>query len=194
MIIIEEVLVSNSLLQQEFACDIPSCKGSCCWEGDLGAPIEESELSILKEEYPKVKPYLDEESQTIIESGGTHMEIGGSDPYCTPLKADGRCAYMIGQIGQVAVCAWEKAYNDGATSFRKPISCHLYPIRISRSPQNQMDVLVYDDWSICSAARVKGEKDKIHVLTFLREPLIKKYGEEFYERLQTCLKGYLDNK
>ncbi len=194
MIIIEEILISDSLLGQHFSCDLEACKGSCCWEGDLGAPVEESELEIISSEYNILRDYLDEESQNIIELGGKVSETGGQDKYSTPLKADGRCVYMMGKKGEMAVCAFEKAYEEGKTTFRKPISCHLYPIRISRSPQNNMEVLNFDDWSICHAAKKKGIKDKIHVLRFAKESLVSRYGEEFYDRLQICLNGYLDNK
>jgi hypothetical protein len=180
MLLIDDKLISWEVLQEHFACDLNACKGACCWEGDLGAPLEPEETIILDDIYPKVAPFLREEGRRAIAEQGTWVDIE-EEAYHTPLIKGRDCAYLTYNELGIALCGIEQAYRAGAIDFCKPISCHLYPIRVLKLPD--YDALNYDRWSICSAACQKGERQKIRVFEFLREPLIRKYGEEFYQAL-----------
>ncbi|MEL6132711.1 MAG: DUF3109 family protein [Bacteroidota bacterium] len=177
---IDDKLVSSEVTQELFACDIAACKGACCVEGELGAPLEKSELPILKEIYPKVKPYLRKEGIQAIEEEGTWVRdfTGGLS---TPLVEGQECAYVTFSKNGTALCGIEQAHRDGATDFKKPISCELYPIRVQ--PVGEFTALNYDRWDICSAACFKGAYEGVKVYEFVKDALIRAYGEEFYQQL-----------
>ncbi|MDX2247381.1 MAG: DUF3109 family protein [Bacteroidia bacterium] len=181
MIQIEDKLVSGEVLDELFACDILRCKGACCVEGDLGAPLEDDELSILAEIFDQVEPFLRPEGKRAIAEQGTSVAdfTGG---YSTPLVNDRECAYVTYTPDRIALCGIEQAYEAGKINFRKPISCHLYPIRISQSRYHE--VLNYDRWDICAAACVKGKNNGIRVFEFVKDALIRKYGEDFFASLK----------
>ncbi len=186
MIEIEGVLIQDDVLGEEFVCNLNACKGACCVEGDAGAPLEKNELVVLKEIYPKVKPYMTEKGIAAIEKYGTHVVDDDGD-YTTPcVDGNKECAYVTWEDG-ITKCAIEKAHQDGIINWRKPISCHLYPIRITQYPD--FDVLNYDRWHICHAACTLGHKLNIPVYSFLKEPLIRKYGEEWYKTLEESIKN-----
>ncbi|TAE52117.1 MAG: DUF3109 family protein [Bacteroidetes bacterium] len=180
VIAVGDVLVSADLRDEMFACDLARCKGACCVEGDLGAPLDKEELPVLKEIYPKIKPFLRPEGIRAIEEQGTHVRdfTGG---YSTPLVQGKECAYVTFTPQGIALCGIEQAQQQGVVEFRKPISCHLYPIRIKK--YKDFDALNYDEWDICSPACSKGSRDGTPVYVFLKEALIRKYGEEFYYKL-----------
>ena len=186
MIQLEDKLISGDLASEMFACDLSRCKGACCVEGDLGAPLEEDELAVLAEIYPKVKPFLREEGIRAIEEQGTSLR-DFTDGYSTPLVQGRECAYAIFDEKGVALCGIEAAYEAGEVGFRKPISCHLYPIRITQT--RKFEALNYDRWHICSPACSRGQAEGIKVYEFLREALIRKYGEEFYENLAALIEA-----
>jgi len=183
MIQIGRALLSLDVIEKHFVCDLEQCKGICCIEGDSGAPLTEEETDILKQIYPQVKPYMTQEGIAAVEEQG-HYVLDIDDDLVTPLVNNRECAYVIYKDG-ITLCAIEKAYFDQKIDFRKPISCHLYPIRITE--YTELDAVNYDKQSICKQACVLGKKLHVPVYKFLREPLIRKYGEEWYKELEVAV-------
>ncbi len=180
MILIEKTVISDDIKDKLFVCDLEKCKGACCVEGDLGAPLEDDELPILEDIYEKVKPYLSEEGKQAIEQQGKYI-LDEENEYSTPTIDGKECAYAIYDEKGILKCGIELAYRDGKISFQKPISCHLYPIRITR--YDDYDAINYNQWHICSDACVLGESLNVPVYKFLKEPLIRKYGKIWYDEL-----------
>lgn len=180
MILIEDTCISDDVADKFFVCDIEKCKGACCVEGDLGAPLEDVELPILDEIFEKIKPYLSPEGIKAIEEQGKYIKDWEGD-YSTTTIDEKECAYAIYDKKGILQCGIEQAYNDGVIDFKKPISCHLYPIRITK--YESYHAINYDRWSICSDACALGDKLGVEVYKFLKEPLIRAYGEAWYEQL-----------
>lgn len=174
-------LVSEELIKENFICNLEKCKGACCIEGDSGAPLNEDELAILEEIYPKVKPYMTAKGIEAIEQQGTSVKDFEGDYTTTCVDVNKECAYVTWENG-ITKCAIEKAYEDKVIDWKKPISCHLYPIRLTQYPE--FDMLHYDIWSICSSACTFGNEHKVKVYQFLKEPLIRKYGPDWYDELE----------
>lgn len=183
MIFIGDILVSDELVEEQFVCNLDACKGACCWEGDFGAPLDPAELATLDRIYPEVAPYLSPAGRAVIDREGRYVTYKDNNSPGTPLVAGGPCAYMTLDRNGVAQCAFERAYLDGKTDYRKPLSCHLYPIRITRNRTAGYEALNYERWDICSAACTKGAKEKVAVYQFAKEALVRAYGTEFYEAL-----------
>jgi hypothetical protein len=180
MIQIDDKLISEDLFSEEFVCNLAKCKGICCVEGDAGAPLDEDETKILDEIYPKIKSYLRPEGIQAIEEQGTYtLDFEGD--LVTPLVNNAECAYVIFDEKGYTKCAIEKAYEDGVIEWQKPISCHLYPIRITE--YSNFSAINYHEWDICSDACTLGKELGVKVYQFLKKPLIRKYGEEFYQTL-----------
>lgn len=182
MIQIDDTLISRDLFDKKFVCDLKACKGACCIEGDSGAPLEDKELPILKEVYEEVKPYMCEKGIEAVEEQGVYITDSWDGEMVTPLVDGKECAYVVFEEDGSLKCAIEQAYLDGKIDWRKPISCHLYPIRI-QSYKNY-DAVNYDKWDICGAACSLGEKLGVQVYKFAKEPLIRKYGEDWYNTLE----------
>ena len=181
MLIVGNVLVSEELIDKCFCCDLEQCKGECCVAGDLGAPVAPDEVAELEEYFPDYQKYMTEEGVAVVENGGTFV-FNGDDSFETPLvDSNNACAFAVAENG-IVKCAIEKCFLNGDIPFRKPISCYLYPIRIRRV--GDYDALNYDHWSICKTAVENGNKLKIPVYRFLKEPLIAKYGESWYAELE----------
>ena len=181
MISIKNTLVSEDLLEQEFVCDLSACKGACCVAGDGGAPLNDEELEDLESIYEDVKPYMSENGIKVVEEKGNWLvgEDGGKE---TPLVQGKECVYVFFDQNNIAKCAIEAAYREGKIKYKKPISCELYPIRISS--YSEFDAVNYHKWDICKPACDCGQKLKIPVYKFLKEPLIKKYGPDWYKGLE----------
>ena len=180
MIQIDDKLISEDLFSEEFVCNLAKCKGICCVEGDAGAPLDEDETKILDEIYPKIKSYLRPEGIQAIEEQGTYtLDFEGD--LVTPLVNNAECAYVIFDEKGYTKCAIEKAYEDGVIDWQKPISCHLYPIRITE--YSNFSAINYHEWDICSDACTLGKELGVKVYQFLKKPRIRKYGEEFYQTL-----------
>jgi len=179
MIALGNTMISDDVADKFFVCDLNKCKGACCVEGDAGAPLENEELAILEEIYPKVKPYLSKEGKKAIEEQGLYIELEGD--YETPIIKGRECAYAVYDKQGVLGCGIEKAYNDGKVKFKKPISCHLYPIRITK--YDHYDAINYERWHICNCAIKKGTQLGVEVYKFLKDPLIRKYGKKWYNQL-----------
>jgi hypothetical protein len=180
MIAVGETLVSENLLEKKFVCDLNACKGACCVEGESGAPLENEEADILEAIYEKVKPYIPADGIKAIEKTGKY-EIDSDGDLVTPLVKGKHCAYTYFEKG-MALCAIEKAYKEGKVGFKKPISCHLYPVRISKT--KVYDSVNYHKWNICKAACVNGAKLEVPVFRFVKEALVRKYGEAWYKELE----------
>lgn len=182
MISIGDTLISEDILEKQFVCDLTACKGACCVEGDAGAPLEPEEVKILADEYEKVKPFLRPEGIQAIEEQGTHVidELDGEP--ITPLVNDAECAYVVFDENGTTLCGIEKAWKEGKTDFRKPVSCHLYPIRVQK--YSSFEAVNYHKWKICSAACTLGESLKLPVYKFTKDALIRKYGSEWYGDLE----------
>lgn len=188
MYVIGEVLVSDEIASERFVCDLTACKGACCWEGDFGAPLEAEELPVLEQVYESVRPYMSPAGIAEVEKQGHYVE-DREGVVSTPLIQGGPCAYMVFDSNGIAKCAIEQAYLNGEIDFHKPISCHLYPIRISRNPKSGFEALNYDRWDICSAACSKGNREKVAIYQFTKAALVRKYGEEFWNELDAMVKA-----
>lgn len=186
MLKVGEVLVSDDIRDKEFVCNLEKCKGACCVEGDFGAPLAEEELAILAEIYPIVKPYLSPEGIKVIEKQGTHT-IDDEGELCTPVIGGRECVYAIYDKKGILKCGIEQAYLDGKTHWKKPISCHLYPIRVTQ--KKSFEALNYHKWHICSPACALGKELQVPVYKFLKDPLIRKYGEAWYGELVTLIEN-----
>lgn len=180
MIVIGNTVISDDLGDQFFVCELSKCKGACCVEGDLGAPLEEDELKKIEEVYPIVKTYMSEEGKKAVEEQGLYIK-DWEDDYSTPTIKDRECAYAYYDEKKILKCAIEQAYNDGKIGWKKPISCHLYPVRISKL--NHYEAINYDRWHICNDACHNGRALGVPLYKFLKEPLVRKYGEEWYKEL-----------
>lgn len=188
MIAIDNVLVSDQVVEDQFVCDLTKCKGGCCEDGDAGAPLDVSELTHLNNFYEEIKLYMTTEGVREIERQGKYIydqEFG----WVTPTVNSQICAYGFKDKQGVVKCAIEQAYNDEKISWKKPISCHLFPIRISQSKNGKSDFVNYEPREdLCSAACKLGQKLKVPAYVFLKEAIIRKYGEEFYETLDATAK------
>lgn len=180
MIQIDDTIISTDILRKEFVCNIQKCKGICCVEGDSGAPLDEEELPILEEIFSDIKPFLRPEGIKAIEEQGTYVKDDDGD-WVTPLVDGAECAYVVFDEKGITKCGIEKAYEEGATDFQKPISCHLYPVRVDK--YKAFTAVNYHKWDICSDACTLGQELNVTVAEFLKEPLIKKFGQEWYDQL-----------
>ncbi|MGF1565551.1 MAG: DUF3109 family protein [Flavobacteriales bacterium] len=183
MIIIGKTLVSDELFSEQFTCDLAACKGACCVEGSSGAPLEDEELQILEDIYDEVRPYLRPEGIAAIEQQGFFIVDQDGD-FTTPLVDDAECAYVVFDDSGTAKCGIEQAYRDGKVNWAKPISCHLYPIRIKEL--KDFDALNYHKWHICEPACACGARFKMPVFRFCKSSLIRKYGEAYYNELEAA--------
>ena len=186
MLKVGEILVSDDIKDVEFVCHLEKCKGACCVEGELGAPLEEDELPIMKAIQEEVKPYLTREGLKSIKRHGAYVLDEDGD-FSTPTIGGKECAYSIYDEQGILKCGIEQAYLDGKTKFRKPISCHLYPIRVTK--KKNFEALNYHKWSVCSAACALGKSLGIPVYKFLKDPLIRKYGKAWYKELVSQIEG-----
>ena len=182
MIAIGQVLVSDEVIEAQFVCDLNACKGGCCVDGDCGAPLTKEETAIIADIFPKVRPYLSAEYVAEVERQGTHVmddEFG----YVTPTVGGGICTYAYTDDLGIVKCAIEKAWQDGKIEFQKPISCHLYPIRVIEQPG--YEAVNYEPRKkLCRPACKLGRKLQVPVYKFLKEPIIRKWGAQFYEALE----------
>lgn len=184
MIAIDNVLVSDQIIKEQFVCDLSKCKGACCVDGDAGAPLDKKELKKIDEVFEHVLPYLDSTSKNEIERQGRYVynkEFG----WVTPTINNAVCVYGIKDANGIVKCGIEQAYLDGKVKWKKPISCHLFPIVVSKSRDGVTEFANYEPREDnCKAACALGKKLKVPVYTFLKEPLVRKFGPRFYEALE----------
>lgn len=184
---IGKTLISEEILEAAFVCDLKACKGACCVEGTSGAPLQNEELEILEEIYPEVKPFLRPEGIRAIEAQGTYVK-GSDGEWETPLVNQRECAYVVFDKG-VAQCGLEKAQKAGATTWKKPVSCHLYPVRVRE--YTKITAVNYHQWHICDPACNLGGSLEIPIYKFVREALIRKFGKAWYEELEEVGRQHL---
>jgi hypothetical protein len=184
MIAIDNVLLSDELVQEQFVCDLTACKGACCVDGDAGAPLDKKELKKIDDVLEAVLPYLDKESLDEIERQG-HYVYNEEFGWVTPTINNAVCVYAIKEKSGLVKCGIEQAYLDGKVDWKKPISCHLFPLVVKKSKDGVTDFANYrprEDH--CKAACSLGKKLKVPVYQFLKEPLIRRFGLKFYETLE----------
>lgn len=180
-----KTIVSEDIIEKDFVCNLSACKGACCIDGEAGAPISIAETKILEDIYEDLKPFLRSEGIKEIEKQGTSIKTSFGD-YETPLINHADCAYVIFDENQTAMCGIEEAYNQGAISFKKPISCHLYPIRIKE--YSEFTALNYHKWHICDNACTLGKELQVPMYKFVKDALIRRFGNEWYEKLDAVAK------
>ena len=190
MLEIGRTIVSLDILEKQFLCDLLKCKGACCVEGDSGAPVTAEEVKAIEEAYPEVQAYISEAHQAEIKRQGFAV-VDFEGDLVTPLVENQQCVYTYEEKG-ILKCGIEKAYLDGKTKFRKPISCHLFPIRITE--YKRFDAVNYQQIDICKPGRQCGKSEKLPLYVFLKEPLVRKYGEEWYEQLRYAAENYFAQK
>lgn len=188
---IGKALISKEVLEEEFVCNLSACRGACCVEGDGGAPLENEEVEIIEKQLDSIKPYLRKEGLDVIEKEG-FWYVDDDEEKLTSLIEDRECVFVTYDERGITKCGIEQAHIDGKTEFKKPISCHLYPIRLQ---QYQNFVAVnYHRWQICEAACFNGKELNVEVYKFLKEPLIRKFGEEWYKELAQTAENWADQK
>ncbi|WP_075340531.1 DUF3109 family protein [Tenacibaculum agarivorans] len=180
-----KTIVSEDIVQKEFVCNLSACKGTCCVEGEAGAPLDEDETKILEEIYPKVKPFLRKEGVESIEKQGTWVtsDFGELE---TPLIDGKECAYVIFDSKGTALCAIEEAYNKDLIPWKKPISCHLYPVRVK--DYAEFSAVNYHKWEICDDACSLGKELQVPIYKFVKEALVRKFGQHWYDELEKVAK------
>ena len=183
-------MISDDVVEKQFVCDLAKCKGGCCEEGDAGAPLDDEELDIILAMYEKVKPYLTDAALKEIERKGKYVynkEFG----WVTPTLGNDKeiCVYGKRDENGIIKCAFEQAYYDGIIPWKKPISCHLFPIIINKGKKGSYDKINYEAREkLCNPACALGKKLQVRTYEFLKEPIIRKYGEEFYQALDHVAK------
>lgn len=178
---IGKTIVSEEILDNDFVCNLSACKGACCVDGEYGAPLEENETEVLLNIFEDVKPYLRPEGVAAIMEQGAFVK-GEDGEWETPLVNKSECAYVIFSKEGIAKCGLEAAYLDGATKWKKPISCHLYPVRTKA--YSEFTAVNYHQWEICNPACSLGKELQVPIYKFVKEALIKKFGEAWYEELE----------
>jgi len=176
-----KTIISESIIEKDFVCNLSACKGACCVDGDAGAPLDKDEVKILEDIYPKIKPFLRPEGIKEIEKQGTSITTVFGDLE-TPLIKGADCAYVIFDEKETALCGIEEAYNQGEVDWKKPVSCHLYPIRVKE--YKEFSAVNYDKWEICDDACSLGKELQVPIYKFVKEALIRKFGEDWYSELE----------
>lgn len=184
MIEVEEgILFSEELFERKFVCDLSACKGACCVEGESGAPLSEEEDRRINELLPLIEPYLNEQGKaTIAEQGVSTVDLDG-ELVTAIVGGVAECAFTVFEKDGTAKCGIEQAFNDGAIEFRKPASCHLYPIRVSQL-NGGVKALNYHHWPICAPACDCGSKLNVPAFKFLKHAITENFGAGFYAKLE----------
>ncbi len=185
MLQIENTLISLDIFEKKFVCELGSCKGECCVDGDSGAPLDDEETKIIEEIYPIVEKYMTTEGKKAVKKQGKWI-IDADGDKVTPLVNNLECAYTYKSDNDIIFCAIEKAFIEKEIKFQKPLSCHLYPIRIKKYAD--FDAVNYETNKLCVPARVLGEKLGVPLYKFVKEPLIRKYGKNWYKQLDIAAK------
>ncbi len=188
MIQLGKTIVSEDIIEKDFTCNLAACKGACCVDGDAGAPVEDNERQILKDIYPKVKSFMSSKGIKAVEKQGIYTTNDDGE-YETPLVNGAECAYVVFDKKNTALCAIEEAYNSGVVDFKKPISCHLYPVRIQ--DYSDFAAINYHKWPICDDACTLGAALQVPVYKFVKEALIRKFGEDWYAELEKIAVAYI---
>ena len=191
MLQIEDTLVSLDLIERFFCCNMPACKGACCIEGEAGAPLERGEFDTLRKILPSVWDDLSPEAKEVIYKQGVgYIDISGE--IVTSIVNGKDCVFTCYNADGICRCAIEKAFREKRIDFLKPVSCHLYPVRVTNYKTYR--AVNYNRWKICRSAEKLGEKEQIRLYRFLKEPLIRKFGKQWYDSLELCAREYLQCK
>lgn len=191
MLQIDNTIISLDLLEERFVCDLISCKGICCVEGDAGAPLEQDEIEKLEKVLPEVWNDLPKSSQKVIKKQGVSYIDDDGEPV-TSIVDDKECVFAYREKSGIWKCAIEKAYREGRVDFYKPISCHLYPVRLQK--YEELTAVNVHRWNVCECARTNGKNLNVPVYQFLKEPLIRQFGTEWYEQLEIAAKELSEGK
>ena len=191
MIQIGSTLVSDELLTEAFVCDLNACKGACCVEGEYGAPLTRDEANELAALQDQIAPYLSEEGKATIADQGAWV-TGEDGDLETPLMPTGHCAYVIEDADKKLTCGLESVHQEGILSFKKPVSCHLYPVRVQQ--YSSFEAVNYHRWDICGAACTLGSSLKVKVYVFVKEALVRKFGAEWYAALEKAAAELVEKK
>ncbi len=191
MLQIDNTIISLDLLEERFVCDLISCKGICCVEGDAGAPLEQNEIEKLEKVLPEVWNDLPKSSQKVIKKQGVSYIDDDGEPV-TSIVDDKECVFAYREKSGIWKCAIEKAYREGRVDFYKPISCHLYPVRLQK--YEELTAVNVHRWNVCECARTNGKNLNVPVYQFLKEPLIRQFGTEWYEQLEIAAKELSEGK
>ncbi|MFZ1705471.1 MAG: DUF3109 family protein [Saprospiraceae bacterium] len=192
MLVIDNVLISEEILQESFHCHLEKCKGACCWEGDYGAPLLEDELVILDKIQDKMLTFVNDKSKEYLSKNKGYVYEKKQKIWATKCHEDGSCIYvnMDPKTG-IALCGIEQAFYEKEISFPKPLSCHLYPIRITRNENLGFEAWNYDQWDICHAACQLGTEKKMPIFRFVKQAIVRAKGEDFYEQLEAAYSFYM---
>jgi hypothetical protein len=190
VIVIDNIYISDEVVEEQFVCNLSKCKGGCCIDGDAGAPLSKEEMNKVKEAFESVKFLLTDEGKRVIDEIGYYtydQEFG----WVTPTISNGMCAYGLVDEQGIVKCSFEQVYNEGKTKWKKPISCHLYPIKISKSKNTDNEYVNYEPRDpMCNPGCAFGKELKVPVYKFLKEALVRKYGEDVYKALEEIVKQY----
>ena len=192
MVVINDIIFSDEIFTEKFSCNISKCKGICCVEGESGAPLEENEIKIIEDILPKIQAYLTKDSFDKIDADGAYVYDSKEKKYKTNLLENGACVFAGKNENDEYYCNIEKAFYDGKIDFKKPISCHLYPIRIHHS---KVGVSAnYEQWDICSPACSLGKKQNLTILEFCKDSISRKFGDEVYQQLKAIQEEFFPKK
>ena len=183
-----KTIVSEEIIENDFVCNLTACKGACCVDGSSGAPLEDSETETLAEIGAKLKPFLRKEGIEAIRRQGAFIK-GDDGEWETPLVDDSECAYVVFGKGNIAKCGIEQAYNAGAITFKKPVSCHLYPVRVRE--YTELTAVNYHKWQICDPACALGGELQVPIYKFVKEALIRKFGSAWYAELEDVAAAHI---
>lgn len=178
---IDNTLVSEEIITKDFVCNLNACKGSCCLEGEAGAPLEKEETVYLEKNYKSIAPFLNVKGRKAIEKEGKFVNVGKGE-FETPLVKGRECAYVVFGSNGITQCGIENAYRAKRIDWKKPISCHLYPVRVKE--YSEFKAVNYHQWQICDSACSLGDSLKIPIYQFVKEALIRKFGNQWYSELE----------
>ncbi len=184
---IEGRIIAGDILTEPFCCDLAECRGACCVEGNSGAPLDGDECVVLEREYPNFQQFMTSEGKAAVERQGYFVVDEDGEPTTTLVAPEAECAYSYNADG-ITLCAIERAFNEGLTDFQKPISCHLYPIRVKRFSDGSIG-LNYHRWDVCGCAVECGKRNNMPLYKALKEPLVRRFGEAFYGELEEIAKA-----
>lgn len=194
MLIIQDVIVSEELVTEQFICDLHACKGACCTEGDYGAPLEKNEMQLITQYADIIMDDLSEASKAIIGQNNGFEYYAEPKVWGTSCHEDGACVFLTTNELGISMCNIEKLHGEGKIPFNKPVSCHLYPLRVTKNEISGFEAWNYDRWDICSAACTKGAKEKVPVYKFLKNAIIRSKGESFFEELDAAAQYFTQNQ
>lgn len=181
MILLEDKIISEEIFSTSFICHLEKCKGTCCIEGDSGAPLELSEVECIQENLEQILPYMEPLQKELLNKQGFHENDEDGDEVTTCLPT-GECVFTRRNEQGILECGIENAFNDGKSNFRKPLSCHLYPIRLSKV--GNYTAINYHKWDICNPGCILGEENQVPLFRFLKDALIRAFGTSFYQSLE----------